>query len=90
KLAHMEELDIAKSKIEKVDLEKRYYRSNTFTVAKKDLPKLKKIIDKMNAETNKVTDISTPEEVYVLSCQLFPLTNCESISKSLKGSQHVH
>lgn len=92
KLAHLEELELAKNRIN-VDVERKYYRSMTFTMAKKDMTKLKRYIEKMVSDTEKLTDNSEPEEVYILSTQLFPLTLSTSHKKmpSKKGlKKHEH
>jgi uncharacterized protein (TIGR02147 family) len=73
RLAHLEELELAKNKIN-VPLEFRYYQSNTVKIASKDIGKVKRLIDRMNAELNKLTAASEPEEIYMLNCQFFPLS----------------
>jgi uncharacterized protein (TIGR02147 family) len=93
KMAHLEELELAKSKID-IDIDKKDYQSMTFTLAKKDIPKLKKIIDRMITDVEKITDQSVPEEVYILSTQLFPLSNTGSLKsgpvkkRDLKKHEH--
>lgn len=83
KLAHLEELELAKNRIN-VDVERKYYQSMTFTMAQKDMTKLKRYIDKMISDAEKLTDNSEPEEVYLLSTQLFPITLSKPIRKTPK------
>ena len=89
KMAHIEELELAKNRID-VDVERKYYKSMTFTLAKKDMTKLKKIIDKMVSDAEKLTDNSNPEEVYLLSTQLFPLTVSTSKKIATKSGLKTH
>jgi uncharacterized protein (TIGR02147 family) len=83
RLAHLEELELAKIKID-LDLDQKYFSSDVFTIAKKDLPKLKKIIDRMYKECDRLTDTSESEEVYILSSQLFPLSQCQLYNTKTK------
>lgn len=92
KLAHLEELELAKNRIN-VDVERKYYKSMTFTMAQKDMNKLKRYIDKMISDAEKLTDDSEPEEVYLLSTQLFPITLATPQSKTPKKKglkKHEH
>lgn len=93
KMAHLEELEMAKNKVD-LDIDKKDYQSMTFTIARKDMPKLKKIIDRMISDVEKITDLSVPEEVYILSTQLFPISNAELVKsepikkRGLKKHEH--
>jgi uncharacterized protein (TIGR02147 family) len=93
RIAHLEELELAKNKVE-IEIVKKDYQSDVFTVSKNDIKKLKKLIEKMYQEADKLTEKSNPEEVYMLNCQLFPISNCEFAGQVLtkeKGSaQYVH
>lgn len=87
KIAHLEELDLAKAKIN-LPIERRYYQSSVIKVAEKDLSKIKKLVDKFMLDLDKITDNSVAEEVYLFSSQLFPLTQKIIPKKGNKKNEH--
>lgn len=83
RLAHLEELELAKSKIN-LPIERRNFQSHVLKVSQKDLPKISKLIEKFYQDLDKIVDESEPEEVYCLNCQLFPLTQKILPKKGIK------
>ncbi len=78
-LAHQEELKLAEKKVD-IEVDRKDYQSNTFLVSMKNLPKLKKIINKMYDQIDQLLEEDKEEEdideIYILSSQLFPISNC--------------
>lgn len=87
KLAHLEELELAKGKIN-LPIERRNYQSHVVKVSEKDLPKIRKLIEKFYADLDKIADEAEPEEVFCLNTQLFPLTQKILPKKGLRNNEH--
>ncbi len=76
--AHKNEISLALQKIVEVPVNKREYQSITLSVQKKDIPKMKLWIKEAIKDFDqKFEKKSNADEVYLLSVQLFPLTEVE-------------
>ncbi len=74
KYAHLDILDLAKDKIDSVDIEDRFYSSTIFPVKKEKIVQAKKIIREFRDKLSDFLSDNPSDEVYNLSVQLFPLT----------------
>ncbi|OFZ27365.1 MAG: hypothetical protein A2381_12430 [Bdellovibrionales bacterium RIFOXYB1_FULL_37_110] len=75
--SHIENLELAKVKLEKTEVTKRDYSSITFAVDPKKIPEAKAIIREFQEKLYTLMSVSNPKEVYIFSSQLFPTTNME-------------
>lgn len=72
---HKQVIEKALSAIETVPVSEREYISSTIAIKKSDLPKLKEHLREMrNLILSEAENTVSPEEVYQLNIQLFPLT----------------
>lgn len=72
--AHLEELDLGKEKIEKIDVLQRDFSSITIAVNPKNLEKAKTAIYEFRQKMRSILEEGEKEEVYQLCIQLYPLT----------------
>jgi uncharacterized protein (TIGR02147 family) len=76
--AHLEELELAKSKLQEVDKELRDFSSSTFALDPEKLTEAKTIIREFRQKMNSLLKSGKKEEVYMLAIQFFPLTGEET------------
>lgn len=76
--AHKKELELAYSKMNKVDIGLKDYSSIILPVNLKNISKAKKLIRQFRSQMETVLEDGEKEEVYQLSIQLFPLSNVNS------------
>ncbi len=76
--AHLEELELAKSKLQGVDKELRDFSSSTFALDPEKLTEAKIIIREFRQKMTALLKNGKKEEVYMLAIQFFPLTGEET------------
>lgn len=81
---HKQNMDLAKEKIDTVDLSKREYSSITMAANPIQLKKAKDLIAEFKYRLSKILEQGERTEVYTLSVQLFPVTTLDSEEKSPK------
>ena len=74
KLSHQETLDIAKQKLEEIEVELRDFSSTTVALNLKKLPEAKTIIREFRQKLTKLLRDGEEEEIYQLAIQFFPLS----------------
>lgn len=79
KESHKETLDMAKQKIEEVEVELRDYSSMTIAINPQKLPEAKTIIREFRQKIGSLLRDGDKQEVYQLAIQLFPLTKKQGI-----------
>jgi len=77
--AHLEDLDIAKEKLGRVDVHKRNYSSTTIAVNPAKMEKAKMVIYEFRQKMRALMEQGDRSEVYQLCVQLFPLTELEEL-----------
>jgi uncharacterized protein (TIGR02147 family) len=75
RLAHKSELQLATQKQETIPVNEREFGSMSFAAEKKNLPKIKKQIREFIDRLERTYETKDSNEVYLMSYQLFPLTN---------------
>lgn len=75
--AHISDMDMAKDKIQSLDVLQRDFSFLIFNGNPKYLPKAKEILRKAQDDLEKLMDQDEASEVYKLCTYLFPLTNVE-------------
>jgi uncharacterized protein (TIGR02147 family) len=75
--AHLEELDLAKEKLRKIDKAMRDYSSATFAVDPEKMDEAKTIIREFRQKMSALLQKGDKKEVYMLAIQFFPLTDLE-------------
>jgi uncharacterized protein (TIGR02147 family) len=70
-------LDLAKSAIEKVPVEEREFNTLVFCLKKNDLPFIKKFINQFCHNFCQQFDSTEADDVYIFQTQLFPYTTCK-------------
>jgi hypothetical protein len=78
---HSQNLELAKVKLDEVDIEAREFSTITFAVNLKNLPTAKKMIRKFKTEIYELLETGKKEEVYTMAIQLFP------VSKNKQGEK---
>ncbi|MFL5785434.1 MAG: TIGR02147 family protein [Bacteriovoracaceae bacterium] len=75
--AHLEELDLAKEKLRKIDKSMRDFSSATFAVDPEKMDEAKTIIREFRQKMGALLQKGDKKEVYMLAIQFFPLTDLE-------------
>jgi uncharacterized protein (TIGR02147 family) len=75
--SHRDSLEIGKSKLESVPIERRDFSSVTMAIDTKKIPQAKAIIREFQDKLYALLVSETQDEVYQFNCQLFPLTQGE-------------
>ncbi len=70
---HQKILNKAQEQLENVPVDERDYSAMTFSVSKKNIKRYRNLIEKFQDDLTKVARPSAEDEIYVISCQLFPL-----------------
>jgi uncharacterized protein (TIGR02147 family) len=78
--AHTIELELALSKIESIPTELRDFSSNFIAINPKNILKAKKHIREFRRNMEQLLEKGAKKEVYLLSIQLFPITEIKAIS----------
>lgn len=73
--AHRQYIDKAKESLEKVGVQERDITGTTMAISSKNLPKAKELIQQFRSDLSELLEHGTPDEVYRLNIQLFPLTH---------------
>ena len=73
--SHQETLDLAKSKLSIIPVEKKDYTSATLAINSDNIPMAKKLIREFRAKLSTLLEEGTKDQVYQVSIQLFPLTS---------------
>lgn len=71
---HRQVLDLSQQRLEEVPYERRDYSSMFVSVRESDLPKLRERILKFQEEIAAEAERAPGSDVFVLACQLFPVT----------------
>ncbi len=74
---HKQNLVLASEKIDSVDNSLRNFESMSIAIDTKDIPKLKKHIDRFLNQMQKFSEKSKPNHIYHFNLQMFPVTNIE-------------
>ncbi len=72
--SHLDGLDMAKEKLEQVDILMRDFSSTTFAINSKKINRAKKLIRKFRKEMDQLLEDGSEDKVYYLGVQLFPLS----------------
>jgi uncharacterized protein (TIGR02147 family) len=80
KLAHHNELNLAKEKLYNTPVEKRLFTSRTLPVNSNKIVEAKKYLEEVKDHLSKLVDDSQSDEVYNLSINFFPLSKSEDYS----------
>ena len=80
--SHLEALDLAKQKLQGIDVELRDFSSSTLAIDPEMLPAAKTIIREFRMKMTSLLKEGKRKEVYNLTIQLYPLTQLESQGKS--------
>jgi uncharacterized protein (TIGR02147 family) len=70
---HQKILAKAQEQLDLVPVEERDYSALTFSVSKKNIKRYRNLIEKFQDDLNKVAKATADDDIYVFSCQLFPL-----------------
>lgn len=79
--AHLEELDLAKLKLQQIDKELRDYSSSTFAIDMHKMTEAKTIIREFRQKMTALLKNGEKSDVYMLAIQFFPLTKLEKGDK---------
>lgn len=71
---HKQNLDLAKEKIDQVDLNKREYSSITMAINPKQFKKARELITEFQYKLSEILEQGPKTEVYTFATQLFPVT----------------
>jgi len=71
---HKGVLSLAQNKIDQVPIEKREFSTRTMAINTKYLGEAKKLVKEFKEDMTSLLEEGTPDDVYQLSIQLFPLT----------------
>ncbi len=74
KEAHRQELELARQKLETVDIRDRFYSSMTVAVSPENLPRAKELARRFMMELGDLLERGPRKEVYQICLQMFPLT----------------
>lgn len=74
KEAHRQELELARQKLETVDVRDRFYSSMTVAVSPENLPRAKELARRFMMELGDLLERGQRKDVYQICLQMFPLT----------------
>lgn len=74
KEAHRQELELARQKLETVDVQDRFYSSMTVAVNPENLPRAKELARRFMMELGDLLERGQRKDVYQICLQMFPLT----------------
>lgn len=77
-MSHIEDMEVAKEKLLKVDVKKRDFTALTLPVEPELLPKAKEILRNAQLQLEELMEGGKQQEVYKLSMYLYPLTELEN------------
>ena len=72
---HKDILDLAKFKIDEIDISKREYKAITLAGNSKNIKKARKLIDELKDLVVESMESGKSDEVFQLNIQLFPISN---------------
>lgn len=89
-LAHLQELELAKQKLAITPVDLRDYSSNCMAINRAQLPKAKQLIREFRKNMEALLEKGCRKDVYLLSIQLFPLSERSKTnsSKTKKRTEH--